>query len=75
MCDASSVALQKLQAVLDAPAQYKARVEEILALRHLHKQHTKMTESSTSISLSPEDLKRVYQVLVLLTRLLIITSF
>nr|CCA22619.1 carbohydratebinding protein putative [Albugo laibachii Nc14] len=58
------VAFQKLQAVLDAPAQYKARVEEIVALRNLHKQQTKMKESpATSISLSPDDLNKVYQFL------------
>lgn len=50
--------LKKLQTMLDSPAQYKARLNDAVALQRIQD----ATPAPPANQLSPEDLQRVYQV-------------
>lgn len=50
--------LKKLQTLLDSPAQYKARLNDAVALQRIQD----ATPAPPANQLSPEDLQRVYQV-------------
>lgn len=55
--------LKKLQTLLDSPAQYKARLNDAVALQRIQ---DATTPAPPANQLSPEDLQRVYQVQQLL---------
>lgn len=55
-----AMALKKLQALLDAPAQYKARLNDAVALQRIHEQAPR---PKSTCELGPEDLQRIHQFL------------
>jgi hypothetical protein len=52
-----SMALKKLQALLDAPGQYKARLNDAIALQRIQD----AAPAPPSHQMSPADLQRIYQ--------------
>jgi hypothetical protein len=53
-----SIALKKLQSLLDHPAQYKARLNELVSLQRIQEN----VPPSLPNQLCPEDLEKIYMV-------------
>lgn len=54
------MALKKLQTLLDAPGQYKARLNDVVALQRVQQ---RPQVAPGAHQLTPDDLQRMYQVL------------
>lgn len=55
--------LKKLQTLLDSPAQYKARLNDAVALQRIRDASAAPAAATAGAQLSPDDLQRVHQFL------------